>query len=143
ERIENAANDAKARANPLLVDLENKEPVKLDFTDIEKKYSSKTELASRFPNDYFENKVGTEIAIVVRQQGAGFSVGDNRALVERVEAEIARIDPRKFSPKMRVGIGGDVKITVDEQALLVEDLETASAICTALPALVVVLYYRP
>jgi uncharacterized protein len=142
ERIENAANDAKARANPLLVDLENKEPVKLDFTDIEKKYSSKTEIASRFPNDYFENKEGTQIAIVVRQQGAGYSVADNKALLAQVDAEIAKLEPKKRHPEMRVGIGGDVRNLVDEQALLVEDLETASAICTALLGLVIVLYYR-
>lgn len=142
DRIQATANDARARANPLLVDLEDRAPVKLDFSDIEAKYAPKVGIAGRFPDDYFESKDGRELAVVLRQHGAAFGIAHNKALVERVEAVIARLDPKKYHPEMRIGLGGDVKNLVDEQALLVEDLATASTVCAVLLAAVVVLYYR-
>jgi predicted RND superfamily exporter protein len=142
ERIEDAANDARARANPLLVDLENKEPVTLDLSDIEAKYADQTKIASRFPEDYFENKDGTELAMIVRQHSGGFTIAENKRLLGAVEHEVAALDPKKFNPQMIVGLGGDVRNIVDEQATLVEDLITATIICFVLLALVVLLYYR-
>src|SRR5687767_12467937 len=72
ERIEDAANDARARANPLLVDLEDKGPVELDFSDIEKKYQSRQGLMARFPHAYFESEDGARVAVMVSRKGTGF-----------------------------------------------------------------------
>ncbi|MCK6551610.1 MMPL family transporter [Myxococcota bacterium] len=142
ERIEDAANDARARANPLIVQLEDQGPVELDFSDIEKKYSGKNTLLTRFPNDYFENAEGTQLAILVRKHGLAFGIESNRQLITLVEDTIARLDPARFHAAMKVGIGGDVKNLVEEQESLVEDLALASAIVAALLGLVVIVYYR-
>lgn len=142
ERLEDAANDARARANPLLVDLDDKGPVELDLSDIEKKYASKFSLANRFPSDYFESKDGTGLAILLRKHGLAFGIDANMALINDVESAIARIDPAKFHPEMKVSLGGDVKNIIEEHTSLVEDLALGSIIVAVLLALVVVVYYR-
>jgi predicted RND superfamily exporter protein len=142
ERLEDAANDARARANPLLVDLDDKGPVELDLSDIEKKYSSKFELANRFPRDYFESQDQKTLAILLRKHGLAFGIDANLELITAVEAAIARIDPAKFHPEMRVSLGGDVKNIVEEHTSLIEDLALGSIIVAVLLALVVVVYYR-
>jgi predicted RND superfamily exporter protein len=142
ERIEDAANDARARANPLLVQLEGSGPVTLDFSDIEKKYAGKNTLLTRFPNDYFENAEGTQLAILVRKHGLAFGIESNRQLITLVEETISALNPSRFHPELKVGIGGDVKNLVEEQESLVEDLALASVIVAVLLGLVVIVYYR-
>jgi predicted RND superfamily exporter protein len=142
ERIEDAANDARARANPLLVDLEDKEPVSLDLSDIEKKYAGRSDLLGRFPNDYFELADGTRLAILVRRRGLAFSLSDNKAVLVIVEEALNRLQPAKYHPEMQVGLGGEVKNLVDEQAALVSDLAFATSVVFGLLALVIYLYYR-
>lgn len=142
ERIENAANDARKRANPLIVDLEDKKPVKLDFSDLEKKYADKIAAASRFPNDYFESKDQTELAVLIRKKGLAFGISENVATVELVQQAVDALEPHKYHPEMKVQLGGDVKNMVEEHDSLLEDIFTATLITTALLALVVFLYYR-
>jgi uncharacterized protein len=142
ERIEDAANDARARANPLLVDLENAEPVKLDFSDLEKKYARKLSLAKRFSDGYFENEDKTQLAILLRKQGMAFGIEANRRLVGDVHAAIADLDPAKYHPNMVVSTGGDVKNLIEEHESLIEDLVLATAIVFVLLAFVVVAYYQ-
>lgn len=142
ERIEDAANDARARANPLLVDLENKEPVSLDFSDIEKKYAGRSDLLGRFPNDYFELKDGTRLAILVRRRGLAFSLSDNKAVLVVVDEAIKKLNPTSYHPEMQLGLGGEVKNLVDEQAALVSDLTFATITVFGLLAIVMYLYFR-
>lgn len=142
ERIEDAANDARARANPLLVDLEDKAPVKLDFSDLEKKYADKLAAASRFPDDYFEAKDKQSLAVIIRKKGLAFGIGENMATVELVQKAVDGLEPHKYHPEMKVQLGGDVKNMVEEHDSLLADILTATLITIALLALVVFAYYR-
>jgi predicted RND superfamily exporter protein len=140
QRIARAEDEARARANPLLVDLEQeREPVRLDFEDLDRKYSTKLALAQQFPEDYFEAADGRDLAVIVRQRGLAFTVEANRELVQKVEAAIAALHP---PPGMVVGLGGDVMNLIVEHDSLVEDLALATAIVTALIMVVIVAYYR-
>jgi hypothetical protein len=142
ERIEDAINDAKKRANPLIVDLEDKGPVELDLSDIEKKYASRTGLMAQFPTGYFERPDGTLNVILISRKGNAFGIAGNKKLVAAVGAMIAEIDPAKHHPEMRVGLAGDIANLVVEQEALIEDLMLASLITLALLAVLVIGYYR-
>lgn len=144
ERIEDAIHDAKVAANPLLVDVtgETSTTVKLDFSDIEAKYDKQLSLAKRFPNDYFESKDGTELAVIVRQRGLAFGIERNKQLVALVENAVTKLDPKKYDANLVVGLGGDVKNLIEESTSLIEDLVIASIVVAILLALVVVGYYR-
>jgi uncharacterized protein len=142
ERAEDAANDARRRANPLLVDLEDKGPVEFDISDIEKKYAGKTDLIERFPNDYFENKDGTQNVVLIRQEGLGFGINKNKELAELAERAVAKLNPARYHPEMQIGMGGEVRNLIDEQQALLADLITATAICFVLLGVVVIGYYR-
>lgn len=142
ERLEAAADEARKDANPLLVELDEEEPVKLDFSDIEKKYADKLELAERFPDGYFESKDGKMLAVIVRRRGLAFGISENRELVAKVDQAVAELDPKKYHPELVVGLGGDVKNLIDEHESLIEDLVRASVIVAVLMAVVVIGYYR-
>jgi hypothetical protein len=144
ERIEDAIQDAKLAANPLYVDLEEgaKKPQKLDFSDIQKKYEARLELAQRFPDRYFESQDGGQLAVIVRQRGLAFGIERNRALVHTVEALAKELGPASYHPALEVGLGGDVKNLIEESDSLLEDLVTATAIVFVLLGAVVLIYYR-
>lgn len=142
DRIEDAANDARRRANPLLVDLEDEGPVELDLSDIEKKYQAKIEAATRFPEKYFESPDKKQLAIVARKRGLAFGIADNLRVVQAAEKAIAALDPTKYHPRMRVQLGGDVKNMVEEHESLVEDLTIATVITFVLLGGVVVAFFR-
>ncbi|MCC7385591.1 MAG: MMPL family transporter [Deltaproteobacteria bacterium] len=143
ERIEDAATEARTRANPLIVELDDEEdqPITVDFSDIEKKYSSKLESANHFPNKYFESKDGTEGVIICRKKGTAFGISENRETVGFVDRAIAELNPGRYAPDMTVRLGGDVKNMIEEHESLVADLLLATAITSVLLALVVLLYY--
>lgn len=143
ERIEDAIQDAKLAANPLYVDLEeNKKEKRLDFSDIQKKYEARLELAQRFPDRYFESQDGTQLAVIVRQRGLAFGIERNRALVAQVEAAVQALSPSGYHPSLEVGLGGDVKNLIEESDSLLEDLVTATIIVFVLLGAVVLIYYR-
>jgi len=142
ERIEDAANDARARANPAFVDLEDKEPVTLDFKDIEAKYADKLAAASRFPDDYFESSDKKSLAVIIRKKGLAFGINDNIATVDGVQKAVDALDPKKYHPEMKVQLGGDVKNMVEEHESLLEDIVTATLITVVLLGLVVFAFFR-
>ena len=142
ERLEDTIAEAKARANPLFVSLEEDKPVELDLSDIEARYSQELAAASRFPDDYFESKDKTQLAIIARKQGLAFGISDNKGVVDAVNAEIARLDPAKYHPALRAQLGGDVKNMVEEHESLLEDIVLATAITTLLLALTIFAYFR-
>lgn len=143
ERIEDAIHDAKVAANPLLVDLsDTSTKIALDFSDIEAKYDGELSLAKRFPNDYFESKDKTELAVILRQRGMAFGLDRNMELVALVERTVAELNPASYHPSLVVGLGGDVKNLIEETTSLVEDLVLASIVVAILLAVVVVGYYR-
>ncbi|MBK8012832.1 MAG: MMPL family transporter [Deltaproteobacteria bacterium] len=142
-RSANFAAGPKARASPLFVDLDDTDAnADFDVSDIEAKYANVLELAKRFPDGYFESKDQTELAIVVVQQGLSFGLERNRALVAAVESLVADLNPTHYDPQMKVGLGGDVKNLIEEQASLVEDLAIASFVVVVLLGLVVFVYFR-
>ncbi|MBI4819856.1 MAG: MMPL family transporter [Deltaproteobacteria bacterium] len=142
ELIEDAANDARARANPLIVDLEESKPVELDLSRLEAKYADKLSAANRFPDDYFESEDQRELAIIVRKRGSSFGIAENRHIIGLVVGAIGRLDPASYDPAMRVRVGGDVKNLVEEHGSLVDDLVLATVVTSALLLVVVAGYFR-
>jgi uncharacterized protein len=145
DRMQDASDAVRQKANPLIADLEEEETekrIRLDLSDIEKKYEDQLAFAQRFPEGYFESADGKSLAVIVRRRGLAFSVNENEALVDVVERTAKELDPKRYHPELVVGLGGDVKNIIEEHHSLVEDLITASVIVSVLLAAVVVGYYR-
>jgi hypothetical protein len=148
DRIDRAATEARNRANPLMVDLDDEEdetgedPLSVDFSDIEAKYKTKLDQAARFPDDYFESEDGKELVVLARKRGTAFSISENQAVVDFVLAAVAALNPAHYAPGMTVRLGGDVKNMIEEQHTLVGDLVVATVVTSLLLALVVLAYYR-
>ncbi|MBI2373362.1 MAG: MMPL family transporter [Deltaproteobacteria bacterium] len=142
EMIEDASNAARARANPLFVDLEDSGPEALDLTRLEAKYEARLSTLDRFPDDYFESPDKRELAIIVRKRGLAFGIAENRRIVSLVEDAVRRLGPETYSPAMRVRVGGDVKNLVEEHGSLVDDLVLATLVTSALLLLLVAGYFR-
>lgn len=144
ERIEDAGDAARRRANPLLVDLDGSDTatMSLDFSDITAKYESRRAAVQRFEDGYFESKDGKTLAVILRRRGLAFALGESQRIVNEVQAAVARLKPGTYHDELVVGLGGDVKNVLEVHESLIEDLIAATSIVTVLLLAVVLGYYR-
>ncbi|MDF3065445.1 MAG: uncharacterized protein K0R38_1046 [Polyangiaceae bacterium] len=125
----------------LLDDEEEPPPITADT--IEKELSAKkpTGPASgpTFPNGYYEDKEGSYAAILVRTP-----VGGKAKIMElrrKVEAAVAKVDPKRFEPTMVAQYTGDVVTGQEEYDRITGDLLHVGAIGVGGVLLIVYLYF--
>src|SRR5207245_691212 len=84
------------------------------------------------------------LTMLLIEVGSSFSAGAGSAkeLLERVQADVHRLDPNNYVPGMRVGYSGDVAISVEETSALVADLSLSSVLVIVAVALVILYYFR-
>ncbi|HEY3666212.1 MAG TPA: MMPL family transporter, partial [Polyangiaceae bacterium] len=114
---------------------------KLDFSDLQKKYSDKG--ADRFKNGRFSNP--EQHATLMLIEVASFTTGSDlgNALFKRVHRDLAELGgPDRYAPGMRIGYTGDVAIDIEELAALVSDLSVSSVVVILLTLTVVLLFFR-
>jgi uncharacterized protein len=114
---------------------------KLDFSDLEKKYSDKG--ADRFKNGRFSNPDQHLTLMLI--EVASFTTGSDlgNALFKRVQADLKELGgPDKYAPGMRIGYTGDVAIDIEELAALVSDLSVSSVVVILLTLTVVLVFFR-
>jgi predicted RND superfamily exporter protein len=114
---------------------------KLDFSDLQKKYSSKGE--DRFKSGRFSN--ADQHLTLMLIEVASFTTGSDlgNALFKRVRADLKELGGTdKYAPGMRIGYTGDVAIDVEELAALVSDLSVSSVVVIILTLAVVLLFFR-
>jgi uncharacterized protein len=121
---------------------EDEPPPALTFDDIQHKYDDRASGSHRFDGDHFANAdLHTALLLIeVGEFETGHARGD--ALVRRVKADVAALDPNKYAAGMRVGFTSDVAINVEETQALVADLSVSSVMVIVLVVCVIVLYYR-
>ncbi len=124
-----------ARAFGALMD-DDEKPPSTDVADIEKKYQRDAKEGGRLTS--------VEIRTTVLSiEAADFSTGDvaPRKLLERVQADVAALDPAKYAPGLSVGYASDIAVNVEELDALKEDLSISTVLVFAAVIAVIVLYY--
>ncbi len=128
--------DARARANPLLVDLDDERgPDPLDGLR-EKQHAA----AARFATPDHVSADGTTAVIVIRTAFVATDVDKDHALEARLDA--LRVQIEAAHPGVHVGLAGGVPTTTAEHRALVHGVVLSSLITAVLVALVLFVHLR-
>ncbi|MEO6952876.1 MAG: MMPL family transporter, partial [Polyangia bacterium] len=125
------------KKNPLLVDLLDEESV----DDVVARMKKRTSGVHLFPTGYFEADEGHLVVIVCHPVGGLFAERAGEKLANGTRRIIAELDPKRFDPRMQVGLTGDVMSQIEERAALESDLASATGLCVSLVVLVMVIYF--
>ncbi|HEV3031066.1 MAG TPA: MMPL family transporter [Polyangia bacterium] len=122
--------------------LDDSEPApSVDFSDIEDKYRAEVSGPELENGRFSSATLGTTLMLV---EVGGFSTSAARAaeLIRRVTADIAALGgPGHYGSGLRVGFSGDVAISAEEMAALVEDLTISFVLVGAAVLLALVVFY--
>ncbi|MGC4091872.1 MAG: MMPL family transporter [Polyangiaceae bacterium] len=119
-----------AKAQGSLLD-EDDAPPPISAEAIENELAAKAKQPTKgselppFPGGYYEAVDGTYIAVLIRTPVSGRA--KVKELLDRVQGVVNRVDPKKFSPSMRVGYTGDVITSQEEYDAIVTDLSEVGA----------------
>ena len=140
ERIEDRLHWEYAKETGTLLD--DKEPAPaLDFSDIEKKYSTEFGGSALEGTRFSSRKLGVTL-MLIEVGGFSTSAAQSAALIDRVRADMHALGGTdRYAPGMRVGFTGDVAISAEETAALMEDLTVSSVMVVVVVIVAIVLFY--
>jgi predicted RND superfamily exporter protein len=139
-RVEARRDWEVARREDVLLD-DDDPPPPLDFADIQRTYDTRV-VGARGHHGRFSSEALHTTLMLIQVGDSDTSSRRDEALLRRVKADLAALDPSGYAPGLRVGFTGDVAIRVEETAALVSDLTLSSAVVLALEVVVVLLYFR-
>jgi predicted exporter len=140
-RIEDRLHWEYAKRTGTLLDEDEPAP-SLDFGDIERKYAGELGGGDLEGNRFSNRSQGLTLMLI---EVGGFSTGASQAaaLIHRVQGDIRALGgPEHYAPGMRIGLTGDVAISAEEMAALVQDLTLSSALVVGAVLLVIFVFYR-
>ncbi|HSY22659.1 MAG TPA: MMPL family transporter [Polyangiaceae bacterium] len=116
---------------------EDEKPPSLDMDDVESKYKHRTDdVTDRM------DSVPLKAALITVETNAGDDMASReRALLDRVKADVAALEPETYAAGLRVGFASDVAINVEEKEALEADLSLSSVLVIFAVMAVIVLYY--
>jgi len=120
---------------------DNSKKLGLPIKRLRKKYDAKGGTLDRFPDDYFQSNGGHTRVALAFLSGKVTDVGGNQRLSEAAGKIVRDLDPAKYAPDMKVGLGGDVQNVVEENRELVKDLVKSFIVVTILVTLVIWLFF--
>jgi predicted RND superfamily exporter protein len=111
---------------------------------------SRQELLGKFPDGYYVGEVPgrtaaeklTILVMIVRMQGTPDDYGKVLRLDRAVKDAVARLDPAKYAPELRVSYAGHVTSNIMEHEALAEDLVWATLLVLVAVAAAVAVYNR-
>jgi predicted exporter len=140
ERIEARLHWEYAKKTDTLLDEDEPAPP-LDFSDIEKRYAGELGGGDLEGNRFSNAKLGLTL-MLIEVGGFSTSAAQAAALIHHVERDMAALGgTAAYAPGMRVGLTGDVAISAEEMAALVQDLTLSSALVVVVVLLAIVLFY--
>jgi hypothetical protein len=140
ERIEARLHWEYAKTTDTLLDEDEPAPP-LDFSDIEKKYAGELGGGDLEGNRFSNRQLGLTL-MLIEVGGFSTSAAQASALIHRVEGDMQALGgTAAYAPGMRVGLTGDVAISAEEMAALVQDLTLSSALVVVVVLLSIVLFY--
>jgi predicted exporter len=136
---EEALKHAKAQANPLYVDLDDKPDE--SWTKLDDKLEAEAKANDRFPNGFFELPDGSRVVAMISLRGSEAELEPSANLLAAVKAEVEAIRGQ-YPPQMIVAYNSDVANVVEEHDAILADLSLSSLIVFALVGGVILLYFR-
>jgi uncharacterized protein len=139
-RVEDRLHWEYGKKTDTLLDADEPAPP-LDFTDIEHKYAGELGGGDLEGTRFSNRQLGSTLMLI---EVGGFSTSAARAaaLIHRVEDDMRALGgTAAYAPGMRVGLTGDVAISAEEMAALVQDLTLSSALVVVAVLLAIVLFY--
>ncbi|HNA79787.1 MAG: MMPL family transporter [Turneriella sp.] len=91
---------------------------------------------------YFTDKTGENVAMIIRPTGDAADQKFSEAVVSRLQADIAKLDPKKFHPQMEVGLAGTYVALLQNFASIIQDTVETAALTIFLVLGSIYLYYR-
>jgi uncharacterized protein len=114
----------------------------LDFGDIERKYAGQLG-GGDLEGDRFSNR-SRGLTLMIIEVG-GFSTGASQAaaLIRHIQEDVRALGGTdRYAPGMRIGLAGDVAISAEEMAALVQDLTLSSVLVVVAVLLALFVFYR-
>jgi len=150
ERLRDALEDRHDRErlknNPLWVDLlEDDERESLDdiLDELETESDRGEERSEKFPDGYYQHEDGDLIAMFIRSE-VGSDPNTAGRIIDRVQAEIDRLNPTSYAPDLKLTLSGDVIMAEEEQQAIARELLLATTLTVTIVMLLVVLFFgRP
>ena len=150
ERLRDALDERHDRErlknNPFWIDFEEddeRESVEDILDELDAETERGEEKAEKFPEGYYQHEDGDLIAMFIRSE-VGSDANAPGRLIDRVQAEIARLDPTAYAPDLKVTLSGDVIIAKEEQQAIARELVLATTITVTTVLLLIVLFFgRP
>ena len=123
DRIQERYDWEVAKQQGTLLDEEDAPPP-ISADSIEKELSAhkapRDKNGPAYPNGYYEGEDGKYAAILVRTPISGDAA--TKELRRRVEAAVARVNPKRFDPSITVGYTGDIVTGAEEYHRIITDL---------------------
>lgn len=139
--VERRIDFEKIRHSPIFIDFTDEDPLISEIDEIkdrnQKNYSSPVQTIE----DYYGDKWGRMLIMIIRPYGATLTVDRARGLVDTVKGIVAGLNPSSYNPGLKMGLCGDVVSTVEEYDTLKNDILSTAALCISLVALVIVLFF--
>jgi predicted RND superfamily exporter protein len=136
----------RLKNNPFWIDFEEddeRESVEDILDELEAETERGEEKAEKFPEGYYQHEEGDLIAMFVRSE-IGSDANAAGRIIDRVQAEIARLNPNSYAPDLKVTLSGDVIIAEEEQQAIARELVLATTITVTTVLLFIVLFFgRP
>lgn len=135
--IDEEIERAKARANPLYIDLEDDEDKLKPWAEVDRRESlSKGDLLKRT----YATPDGKYLFIRVIPLGTSYDMSAGKALLGKIKATVAAVGPQKHG--VRVRYAGGLEINQEQHNRMMEDLKRASLIALGLILLLMTLHVR-
>ncbi|MBL8035735.1 MAG: MMPL family transporter [Leptospiraceae bacterium] len=134
----------KTRLSAVGLDLEESNPdagLKKVLKKIFDKYKSENPFGAN-KESYFTNADGTNLAMIIRPTGDAADQKFSRTIIDRLTADIAKLDPKKFHPQMEVGLAGTYVSLLQNFASVIQDTVETAALAIFLVLASIWLYYR-
>jgi hypothetical protein len=136
----------RLKNNPFWIDFEEddeRESVEDILDELEAETERGEEKAEKFPEGYYQHEDGDLIAMFIRSE-IGSDANAAGRIIDRVQAEIDRLNPISYAPDLKVTLSGDVIIAEEEQQAIARELVLATTITVATVLLLIVLFFgRP
>ena len=140
ERVEARLHWEYAKKTDTLLDADEPAPP-LDFTDIEHKYAGQLGGGDLEGNRFSNRQLGLTL-MLIEVGGFSTSAAQAGALIHKVEDDMRALGGAgAYAPGMKVGLTGDVAISAEEMAALVQDLTLSSVLVVVAVLLAIVLFY--
>ena len=136
--LEDTADEARLKANPFYVDLDDDLGLDEEETDTEGLESALRDLQAR---EYAVSPDSTVLALRFYPSGAQTNIGFIRATYRRLDSLVAAVQPAQFHPQMEVTTAGRLLRQQIEVEAITNDVQSSFGFGAAAVLLFVVLYF--